>query len=93
MLEPESPTTETYCTVDIDAELYESVRERAGGPAAVDQWIAEAVEAHLGRETDPRPDLSEAEYYRWFTEKAIRVRLRGDSRPESGPDSGTEQSP
>jgi len=78
---------EGHSTVDIDAELLESIRERVNSPEAVDEWIVEAVEADLGRETDPRPDLSRTEYHRWFIEQAIRARLRG----ESGPDSGTER--
>jgi hypothetical protein len=74
---------EGHSTVEIDAELLESIRERVNSPEAVDEWIAEAVEADLGRETDPRPDLSRTEYHRWFTERAIRARLRGESDPDS----------
>jgi hypothetical protein len=88
MLEPESPSVESHSMVEIDPELAESVRERVGSWEGVEQWVSEAVESHLGRETDPRPDLSRSEYHRWFTEQAIRVRLRG----EPGPDSGIGQS-
>lgn len=91
MMEPETPTVEGHSTVEIDAELLESIRERVDSPEAADRWVAEAVEAHLGRETDPRPDLSRAEYHRWFTEQAIRARLRGESGPDSGAERGTER--
>jgi hypothetical protein len=84
MLEPESPTVDGGWNVEIDAELVESIRERAGSPEEVDQWVTEAVESHLGRETDPRPDLSRSEYREWFVHRAIRVRLRGEHRPERG---------
>lgn len=91
MLEPDSPTVESNSTVELDGELVESVREHVGSYEAAEEWIAEAVEAHLGRETDPRPDLSRDEYHRWFTTQAIREKLQGERGAELGPDSGTEQ--
>jgi len=84
-IEPEKPEPETYRTVQIEAELIESVDERVESPEAADEWIAEAVEQYLSEGADPKPSLSRGEYRRWVMNEAIRKRLGTTQRPDTGP--------